>query len=141
MNCIICLDSGEEKLITNKLCSCVYKKHKTCWNNYIKSNTSAVCPLCRKNLSSSAQHSISIPIPSAPVVEPVTGYQTENYTQITYQEFQDIIQSAQVQQATQEQIQQSRQNISNQVVHRKIKAILLGVVLATIIIVILKLVI
>jgi hypothetical protein len=143
MNCIICLDSGEEKLVENTLCKCVYKKHKSCWNNYKKSSTPTICPLCRINLSLSIQGSpVSIPsgpIPSAPQSSPTPiRYQTESnteYVQISYEEFQDIIHSNQVSE------QQSQQIQADTLSKRRAKAIVFGCVLVAIMVVILKLVI
>lgn len=88
MDCIICQDSGSEPLQDNINCKCKYKRHSSCWVEYVHSRDKTICPLCRKDLSAK----------STPKIEyhQSTPYTSQLYEdssqQITYQEFVDTIQ-------------------------------------------------
>jgi hypothetical protein len=61
MECLICKDSGEEPLQENAACPCKYKRHTSCWIDYVHSKSKILCPLCRTDLSVKAKY-----IPKAP---------------------------------------------------------------------------
>jgi hypothetical protein len=61
MECLICKDSGEEPLQDNISCPCKYKRHTSCWIDYVHSRSKISCPLCRTDLSVKAKY-----IPRAP---------------------------------------------------------------------------
>ena len=97
MECIICQDSGAEPLQDNTACSCKYKRHTSCWIDYVHSSTNLKCLMCRKDLSvkqtPKTKSSLTTPlrqatsIPYSPQLSPVE----ETGQQITYQEFVDIV--------------------------------------------------
>jgi hypothetical protein len=98
MECIICQDSGSEPLQDNTSCTCKYKRHPSCWIDYVHSREKVICPLCRKDLSVKPK---SKPTEKTPLRQP-TPVQTpytpqlrtipeESGRQITYQEFVDTI--------------------------------------------------
>jgi hypothetical protein len=51
MECLICLNAGPEPLQENTACSCRYKRHISCWIDYVHSQSTLKCPTCRKNLA------------------------------------------------------------------------------------------
>lgn len=51
MECLICLNAGPEPLQENTACSCRYKRHISCWIDYVHSQPTLKCPTCRKNLA------------------------------------------------------------------------------------------
>ncbi len=90
MVCIICQDTGSEPLHDNKFCSCKYKTHTSCWNDYASSTDKIKCLLCRKEVSiKPVIETIHTPLiqPSAP---PYSSPEPQRQ-QITYQEFVEII--------------------------------------------------
>lgn len=82
MECIICQDSGVEPLQNNTSCTCKYKRHISCWIDYVHSNKILKCPLCRKEIATSRK-------PIQPHFVPYTSrlqtIQEENSYQNTYQ--------------------------------------------------------
>lgn len=52
MECIICRDSGIEPLIDNTYCGCKYKCHNGCWIDYVHSQKTVKCLMCRKPIIS-----------------------------------------------------------------------------------------
>ncbi len=80
MECIICQDSGYEPLQDNTACPCKYKRHASCWIDYVHSKPILDCPICRKNLT-------------LKTVAPYTLRTIVEHTGriITYQEFVDTI--------------------------------------------------
>jgi len=112
MECIICQDSGAEPLQDNTACSCKYKRHTTCWIDYVHSATNLKCLMCRKDLSVKAA-----PKSKSPPIAPVRPLPSIPYTpqhapveeigqQITYQEFLDTVACP-----PQQQPQQQRQPV------------------------------
>lgn len=95
MECIICQDTRLEPVIYNTNCSCKYKRHNSCWIDYVHSRKKLICPLCRKELTAkkprtSIRQSVQIaPMPYAPQPDTIPE---ESGRQITYQEFIDTIQ-------------------------------------------------
>ncbi len=101
MECIICQDTGSEPVQDNTTCSCKYKRHTSCWIDYVHSRDKIICPLCRKDLTvkktPKTKSSVNTPLrASAPVA--TTPYAPQLRTipedsgrQITYQEFIDTI--------------------------------------------------
>jgi hypothetical protein len=102
MSCIICQDTCSEPLQDNTHCSCKYKIHNSCLNDYVNSTDKVKCLLCRKEilikpvietihtpLIQPAIETIQTPIiqPSAP---PYASPESQGQ-QITYQEFVEII--------------------------------------------------
>jgi hypothetical protein len=93
MVCIICQDTGSEPLHDNKFCSCKYKTHNSCWNDYASSTDKIKCLLCRKEvLIKPVIETIHTPLiqPSAPPYD-LSEPQGQQRQQITYQEFVEII--------------------------------------------------
>ena len=98
MECIICQDSGTEPLQDNTACSCKYKRHTSCWIDYVHSTTNLKCIMCRKDLSikptPKSKSSPTIPVrlpPSIPYSPQRTQVPEEIGQQITYQEFIDTV--------------------------------------------------
>lgn len=67
MECIICKGSGAEPLYDNTICTCKYKRHNSCWVEYVHSTTKVKCLLCRKELKNPPRPTPSTP--SAPLLE------------------------------------------------------------------------
>jgi hypothetical protein len=96
MECLICKDSGEEPLQDNISCPCKYKRHTSCWIDYVHSRSKISCPLCRIDLSAKAKY-----IPRAPytpqlrtipeerieVFNPpnISSYQNESFIEVPQQ--------------------------------------------------------
>jgi hypothetical protein len=92
MECLFCLSSGAEPLQDNTACQCRYKRHISCWIDYVHSKPTLQCPTCRKDLTSKRQvPTASTPLrpwlqPSAPYApelqpipeEPLPAPRTEN---------------------------------------------------------------
>jgi hypothetical protein len=96
MNCIICQDLGSEPLQDITSCTCKYKCHNSCWIDYVHSTTKVKCLLCRKDLSikktpktNSALRTEHITI--SPYSSNLNTIPEESDTQITYQEFVNIL--------------------------------------------------
>jgi len=98
MDCIICQDSGSEPLQDNTACSCKYKRHSSCWIDYVHSTPHIKCLMCRKDLTvkptPKTKSSLTRPLrqnqttaPYAPELTPPP----DSWRQITYQEFVDTI--------------------------------------------------
>lgn len=52
MECIICqLHEDEEPIQENTTCPCKYKRHASCWIDYVNSRPVLTCPMCRRTLS------------------------------------------------------------------------------------------
>jgi hypothetical protein len=132
MDCIICQDSGSEKLQENTACSCKYKCHQSCWIDYVNSKTPTTCPLCRKVISVKPIVQPQQNQPTAPPYTPQERIPTQEIgQQISYQEFVDIIHqynsaqntviqvrpnTQQVTQVTQQVTQATQQPVSQKVV-------------------------
>lgn len=96
MSCIICQDSGSEPLQDNISCNCKYKRHNSCWIDYVHSTNKVKCLMCRKEIVAKAtpktKSSLTTPlrqqtsIPYTPELAPITEGQ-----QISHQEFWDIV--------------------------------------------------
>ncbi len=111
MECIICQDTGSEPLQDNTSCTCKYKRHISCWIDYVHSRQKVICPLCRKDLTVKAAPKTkstlhtpltqSVPAQPLPYTPQLRTIPEETGRQITYQEFCDIVhQSNQQQQQT-----------------------------------------
>ncbi len=50
MECIICRESGNETLFDNYSCECKYKRHNSCWIDYVHSTDKVKCLLCRQEI-------------------------------------------------------------------------------------------
>jgi hypothetical protein len=98
--CIICQDSGNELLIKNTFCSCNYKRHNSCWLEYIKSKPINTCVQCRKVLNNIPQYLVPHPI------EPPSQYYQVNSNEISYQQLQEIIRNSSI-------VQHDNSNIQN----------------------------
>ena len=61
MECLICKDSGQEPLQENTSCPCKYKRHNSCWIDYIHSRPKTSCPLCRTDLSKKPKYIPKVP--------------------------------------------------------------------------------
>lgn len=102
MECIICQDTGSEPLQDNITCNCKYKRHSSCWIDYVHSREKVICPLCRKDLTAKktpkTRSSINTPlraitpIATAPYTPQLRTIPEDSGQQITYQEFVDTIQ-------------------------------------------------
>jgi hypothetical protein len=98
MSCIICQESGPEPLHENTNCSCKYKRHNSCWIDYVHSTTKVKCLLCRKEIVAPPKTQSTLNKPRTPV-QPISD--TLPYSQpllpsgqrITYQEFCEIVNS------------------------------------------------
>ncbi len=72
MECLFCLSSGAEPIHDNSACPCHYKRHTSCWIDYVHSKPILQCPTCRKHLTSKQPVTtyttplLSRPQPSAP---------------------------------------------------------------------------
>jgi hypothetical protein len=103
MECIICQDIGSEPVQDNTTCSCKYKRHPSCWIDYVHSREKVICPLCRKDLTAKktpkTKSSINTPLrqsiptapPTAPYAPQLRTIPEDSGRQITYQEFVDTI--------------------------------------------------
>lgn len=101
MDCIICQDSGSEPLQENTSCTCKYKRHISCWIDYVHSRPKVICPLCRKDLTvkptpktkSNIHTPLRQPLPvqTTPYTPQLRTIPEENGRQITYQEFCEIV--------------------------------------------------
>lgn len=80
MECIICKDLGLELLQDNTACRCKYKRHNSCWIDYVHSTKKVKCLICRKEITSNTNLSL---IPQN--IVPYTSYE-----ELSYQEFNDI---------------------------------------------------
>lgn len=65
MECIICRELGNEPLIENTICDCKYKRHNSCWIDYVHSTSTVKCILCRKEIKKAS------PRPTAPQSIPI----------------------------------------------------------------------
>jgi hypothetical protein len=61
MECLICKDSGQEPLQENISCKCKYKRHNSCWIDYVHSRPKTTCPLCRTDLSMKTKYTPKVP--------------------------------------------------------------------------------
>ena len=97
MECIICQDSGTEPLQDNTACSCKYKRHTSCWIDYVHSTTNLKCLMCRKDLSvkatpkSKSPPTVPVRLPPSIPYSPQRTPDEETGQQITYQEFIDTV--------------------------------------------------
>jgi hypothetical protein len=101
MDCIICQDTGSEPLQENTSCTCKYKRHISCWIDYVHSRSKVICPLCRKDLTvkptPKTKPTASTPLRQPAPVQPIPytpqlrTIPEENGRQITYQEFCEIV--------------------------------------------------
>lgn len=66
--CIFCLDTGNESLQYNISCPCLFRTHRTCWNQYILSKYPLTCPTCRKQITPKLQTNPPLDIPVTPIV-------------------------------------------------------------------------
>jgi hypothetical protein len=133
MECIICLTDGSEPLQENQTCPCKYKRHNTCWVDYVHSVAVVKCPMCRHVLSQPRKPRIPTVVSTNPIHN-----QREVGETISYQQFVEIIQAATEVHERQEQEQQRQQE--EQVERRKMKragAILLVAAIACIVVLIL----
>jgi hypothetical protein len=105
MSCIICQDSGSEPLQDNTSCKCKYKRHISCWIDYVHSRDKVICPLCRVDLttkpipktktSMNSIPTITTPLrltQQTPYSSQLSSIPEEQGTQITYQEFAQTVQ-------------------------------------------------
>lgn len=129
MECIICQDKGLEPLQDNKLCSCKYKTHNSCWIDYVHSKDKITCPLCRRDISFKPQATVHTPLiqPSAPQISPPSTlpYIQSQGQQISYQEFVEIIRQHTTPQNTVINIPSSQPTIETNT--RKLTKIILGI--------------
>jgi hypothetical protein len=93
MECIICKDTGAEPLLENTACSCKYKRHASCWIDYVHSGTAVKCLMCRKDLTikqntPNPKSTLRTPLMSAPYTP---QQQEARGREISYEEFVDTI--------------------------------------------------
>jgi hypothetical protein len=104
MECIICQDTGSEPVQDNTTCSCKYKRHTSCWIDYVHSREKVICPLCRKDLAAKKtpktkssvntplrQTALTAPVITTPYTPQLRTIPEESGRQISYQEFVDTI--------------------------------------------------
>lgn len=93
MDCIICQDSGTEPLQDNTNCPCKYKRHPSCWIDYVHSKNNVICPLCRKDLTvkPTPKPTQSRPQAAPPYSPQLYTVPEETGQQISYHEFVDIV--------------------------------------------------
>jgi hypothetical protein len=99
MECIICQDTGSEPLQDNTSCTCKYKRHISCWIDYVHSRQKVICPLCRKDLTVKPTSKPNIhtplrqstPVQQTPYTPQLRTIPEETGRIITYQEFCDIV--------------------------------------------------
>ena len=105
MECLICKDSGEEPLQDNTACPCKYKRHNSCWIDYIHSRSKTSCPLCRTDLSVKAKYTPKVPYTPQLRTIPEERSREERLIQIT-QSYQNesIIEVQQPQQQFQKKV-------------------------------------
>jgi hypothetical protein len=142
MECIICQDTGSEKLQENTLCPCKYKCHPSCWIDYAHSKIPITCPLCRKDLSVKRKPTAQTPLiqPSAPPYAPEERTVTqENGRQITYQEFVEIIRQHTTNENTVIEVRPvtitQSESRANQLVSQKVFKVIMGLAIVALIIV------
>jgi hypothetical protein len=97
MDCIICQDSGSEPLKDNTSCPCKYKRHSSCWIDYVHSKTKVTCPICRIDLTVKSTPKTSLisprqiqPVPYTPEQRTIPD---ERGQETTYQELNIVNQS------------------------------------------------
>ncbi len=92
MSCVICQDVGSESLQDNTACACKYKRHITCWIDYVHSNKELYCPLCRKDISTKSKK-IFIPqvrpVRLMPYIPSLDSISEERSRQTSYEELND----------------------------------------------------
>jgi sensor c-di-GMP phosphodiesterase-like protein len=105
MECLICKDSGEEPLQDNTACPCKYKRHISCWIDYIHSRPKTSCPLCRTDLSVKAKYTPKVPYTPQLRTIPEERSREERLIQIT-QSYQNeaVIEVQQPQQQFQKKV-------------------------------------
>lgn len=125
--CIICQDIGPEPLRKNRLCTCKYTTHNTCWAEYAKLATKEGgklrCPMCRKECVEAAK-------PLLP------GHEGGRGQQLSYEEFCEEVQlqiaihesAAESQGGTVQEWDQSQAQTPN-----KKKSIYVGILVCTIV--------
>jgi|LakMenEpi03Aug12_release.lakeMendotaPanAssembly.Ray.scaffolds.fasta_scaffold514640_2 hypothetical protein len=140
MDCIICQDTGSEPLQENTSCTCKYKRHISCWIDYVHSRPKVICPLCRKDLAvkstpktKSTIHTPlrqAAPVQTTPYTPQLRTIPEENGRQITYQEFCEIVHqnNQQVQQNVVIQVNSTTQvtTNNNQTKANKLMKVVLG---------------
>jgi hypothetical protein len=93
MECIICQDSGDEPLQDNTACKCKYKRHISCWIDYVHSTTVIKCPMCRKDLTTK-QPTVSTPLRQSrhtPYTPQLASIPEERTQTLTYDEFAEEV--------------------------------------------------
>jgi hypothetical protein len=136
MECIICLTDGSEPLQENQTCPCNYKRHNTCWVDYVHSVAVVKCPMCRHVLSQPLPPTRKPRIPTVVSTNPIHT-QRDVGESISYHQFVEIVRAATEAHERQEQEQQRQRE--EQVENRKMKkagAILLVAAIACIVILI-----
>lgn len=77
MDCIICRDTGTEQLYDNINCDCKFKRHNSCWIDYVHSQKTVKCLMCRKPIR-----------PISPISKSFSQTNRHSTHEITYEEFQ-----------------------------------------------------
>lgn len=98
MSCIICQESGPEPLHENINCSCKYKRHNSCWIDYVHSTSKVKCLLCRKDIvappkTNSALNKTLNPVQSISDTSPYSQSLLPPGQRISYEEFCEIVNS------------------------------------------------
>jgi hypothetical protein len=98
MSCIICQESGPEPLRENCNCSCKYKRHDSCWIDYVHSTAKVKCLLCRKEIvappkTRSSMNKTVNPIQVTSETAPYSQSLLPAGQRISYEEFCEIIHS------------------------------------------------
>ena len=144
MECIICKDIGSEPLQDNFSCACKYKRHNSCWIDYVHSTQTVKCLICRQSIkpvtspkTHSALHRSTI---TSPLIQPSAPepYALPSGTPISFNEVQQILENNTYQ--TSNTVVQPKQNkvSSKQKLSKTYKAIcLLGIIIFVVVVTIL----
>jgi hypothetical protein len=93
MECIFCQDSGEEPLQDNTQCNCKYKRHISCWIDYVHSTNIVKCPTCRKDLTTKKSNA-STPLRQSrhtPYTPQLDSIPEEHTQTLSYNEFAEEV--------------------------------------------------
>lgn len=97
MECIICKDTGSEPLQDNFSCACKYKRHNSCWIDYVHSTKTVKCLICREPIKAVAppktQSALHRPTITTPLIQPSAPepYALPSGTPISINEVQQIL--------------------------------------------------
>ena len=99
MECLICKDNGSEPLQDNFSCACKYKRHNSCWIDYVHSTKTVKCLICRKPVKvvspPKTQSSLNCPTTTTPLIQPSAPepYALPSSSVISFNEVQQILEN------------------------------------------------